>query len=65
MISHPKIGQCVRVHYKKSVARIAPYQDRVGYIQEVSRGPGPRNVCVDVDGALVMIPRGNLNMVEK
>lgn len=64
MIRFPKIGQKVQVHYNKRIARIAPHHGQVGHVQTVSRGPGPRNICVDINGKLVVIPRGNLNATE-
>ena len=33
---------------------------RSGTVRVVPRGPGPRNVGVEIEGRLVVIPRGNL-----
>ena len=60
MIFHPRIGQRVRVHYAKAAATVMPHHGKVGIVRVVSRGPGPRNVGVEIDGRLVVIPRGNL-----
>ena len=64
MIFHPHIGQCVRMHYAKRMAGIMPQHGKVGVVRVVSRGPGPRNVGVEIDGRLVTIPRGNLVAME-
>ena len=64
MISHPHIGQRVRMRYAKRTAAVMPFHGRTGIVRIVSRGPGPRNVGVEIDGRLVVIPRGNLVVVE-
>ena len=60
MIFHPRIGQHVRLHYAKGAAAAMPYHGRMGVVRVVSLGPGPRNVGVEIDGRLVVVPRGNL-----
>ena len=60
MIFHPRIGQHVRLHYAKRAAMVMPYHGRTGVVRVVSSGPGPRNVGVEIDGRLVVVPRGNL-----
>lgn len=65
MIWQPKPGQCVRVHYRPGFARIMPFQGLTGRVLVASRGPGPRNVLVEIDlptgkTLRVGIPRGNL-----
>ncbi len=50
----------MRIRYARKYAQLMPYHDRVGVVRIVSRGPGPRNVGVEVDGRLVVVPRGNL-----
>jgi len=65
MIFHPRMGQRVRVHYAKRRAAVMPYQGKVGVVRVVSRGPGPRNTGVEIDGQLVVVPRGNLVAVEE
>lgn len=60
MIFHPKVGQHVRVHYAQRAAPHMPYHGKYGVVRIVSRGPGPRNVGVEIDGQIVVIPRGNL-----
>ena len=65
MIFHPHSGQRVRIHYAKRSASIMPHHGRVGVVRVVSRGPGPRNVGVDLDGRTVVVPRGNLVAIEE
>jgi len=64
VIFHPRPGQCVRIHYAKRSAFIMPHHGKVGVVRIVSRGPGPRNVGVEIDGQTVVVPRGNLIAVE-
>ena len=63
MIFHPRIGQRVRVHYAKGIIPAMPYHGRTGTVRVVPRGPGPRNVGVEIERRLVVIPRGNLVVV--
>jgi hypothetical protein len=37
-----------------------PLHGRTGVVRIVTRGRGPRNVGVEIDGQIVVIPRGNL-----
>ncbi len=60
MIVHPKLGQSVQVWYRKAMAPCMPLHGRMGVVRIVSRGPGPRNHGVEVDGKIVVIPCGNL-----
>lgn len=60
MIFHPKPGERVRVHYAKAAADRMPFHGRTGVVRIVAKGPGPRNVGVEIDGRIVVIPRGNL-----
>ena len=60
MIFHPRVGQHARLHYAKRMAALAPHHGKVGVVQVVGSGPGPRNVGVEVDGRTVVVPRGNL-----
>jgi len=60
MIFHPRPGQHVRIRYAKRSASVMPHHGAVGVVRIVSRGPGPRNVGVEIDGRLVVVPRGNL-----
>jgi len=60
MIFHPRIGQRVRVHYARRVGAVMPYHGMHGLVRVVAAGPGPRNVGVEIDGRLVVVPRGNL-----
>lgn len=71
LIRHPKIGQRVRVWYAtrprrkrpglRAWAELMPLHGKTGTVAIVSRGPGPRNVGVTIDGRCVVVPRGNLN----
>jgi hypothetical protein len=60
MIFHPRPGQPVRLHYRKSAAFAIPHHGKAGVVRIVSRGPGPRNVGVETEARLVVAPRGNL-----
>lgn len=59
MIANPRLGQRVRVHYRRDYGAHMPLQDCVGVIVVVGRGR-PRNHGVMVDGALYTVPCGNL-----
>ena len=63
MIFHPQPGQHVRIHYARRSASIMPHHGRTGVVRIVANGPGPRNVGVEIEGLLVMVPRGNLAVV--
>ena len=65
MIFHPQPGQHVRIHYARRSASSMPHHGRTGVVRIVSKGPGPRNVGVEIDGFLVMVPRGNLVAVRE
>ena len=60
MIFHPRPGQHVRIHYAKRSASVMPHHGKTGVVRIVSRGPGPRNIGVEIKGHLVVVPRGNL-----
>jgi hypothetical protein len=60
MIFHPRVGQRVRLHYRRQASAVMPWHGRVGVVRFVTRGSGPRNVGVEVDGRLVVAARGNL-----
>lgn len=68
MIWHPKPGQKVRIHYRKSLQGNMPCQGLVGIVLGASRGPGPRNACIMCTYKETVwkeiVPRGNLQ-VEK
>ena len=65
MIFHPRVGQRVRVHYAKAFATSMPHHGKSGVVRIVAKGPGPRNVGVEIDGHLVVVPRGNLVAVQE
>lgn len=60
MMANPRVGQLVRVHYRKRFAAAMPWHGAVGVVEIVSRGPGPRNHGVRINGRLTAIPCGNL-----
>lgn len=60
MIYHPRVGTDARIHYAKDRRSQFPHHGRIGRIVSVGKGPGPRNVGVLIDGATVVVPRGNL-----
>ncbi len=62
MMLNPRIGQLVRIHYRKSLDAM-PLQDCVGVVVVASRGK-PRNHGVEVDGKVYVVPCGNLQRVE-
>jgi len=59
MIFHPKPGQRVRIHYARRWWPM-PYQGRTGVVRILARGRGPRNVGVEIEGRIIVVPRGNL-----
>lgn len=65
MIMQPKVGVTARVHYNKRDAPNRPYHGKIGEIVIVSRGKGPKNVGLEIDGKIVCVPRGNLMLLEK
>lgn len=66
MIWHPKPGQRVRIHYKRSMARFMPHHGATGTVQFCGGGPGPINAVVRLDdGHLACVPRGNLVAVRE
>ncbi len=64
MIFQPRVGQSVRIHYARQWARLMPYHGLTGVVRIVARGPGPRNVGVQIGGQMVVVPRGNLIATE-
>ena len=60
MIVHPHIGQRVQLWYAAYYCEHMPYHGRTGTVCIVSRGPGPRNHGVTIDGHVVCVPCGNL-----
>jgi hypothetical protein len=60
MISHPRIGQVVRLRYRESLRRIAPHHDRPGIVVAVCAGRKPRNHLVEIGDELVCVPAGHL-----
>ena len=50
----------MRVHYAKHYASAMPLHGKTGVVRLVAKGPGPRNVAVEIEGQVIVIPRGNL-----
>jgi len=65
VIRQPKIGQRVRLYYAKRYAWLMPYHGCEGKIVAVARGPGPIDAAVKVQGKCVIVPRGNLILLDK
>jgi len=60
VLVHPKIGAIVQVWYRKDRAAFMPWHGRLGIVRVVSKGPGPRNHGIEIDGRLVVVPCGNI-----
>jgi len=64
MIWHPKVGQRVALHFRRTVYRHMAYEGRCGTVMRGAGGRGPRNVEVLLEppeaGIRVVVPRGNL-----
>jgi hypothetical protein len=63
MMANPRVGQVVQVWYAKSYAHTMPLHGKVGTVEIVSKGK-PRNHGVLIDGALWVVPCGNLRKVQ-
>ena len=61
MMSYPRIGQLVQVWYAEDRLPM-PLHGRIGTVVVRSRGK-PRNHGVEIDGALFVVPCGNLRSV--
>jgi len=60
MIWHPRLGQRVELHYRKSMRCNGLHLER-GVVTVAGRGPGPINAAVALDnGRTVIVPRGNM-----
>ena len=64
MMTCPKPDQAVRVHYRPSLAAIMPHEGKVGVVELVAKGPGPRNHGVRIESELIVVPAGNLYKTE-
>lgn len=61
MIWRPRVGQRVRLHYRRGAAPLMPCHGLAGRVVCAGRGPGPRNALVRLDnGSRAVVPRGNL-----
>lgn len=64
MISTPRIGQRVRIYYRRDVAPHMPHHGRTGAVAVAGRAR-PRNHAVQLDdGPIVIVPAGNLQAVK-
>lgn len=61
MLSNPRLGQEVVVHYAKKTQAARPLHGKNGIIVIVSKGR-PRNHGVLIDGVVYAIPAGNLQI---
>ena len=59
MISNPRVGQSVQVHYAAKSAPHMPYHGRIGTVRIACKGK-PRNHGVEIDGRVIAFPCGNL-----
>ena len=68
MISHPRVGQAVRLRYRESRRRIAPHHDRVGVVVAVAvvrvdaekKRQTPLNHLIRIGDELVVVHAGQL-----
>lgn len=60
MLVSPRIGQEVDLRYGLLRRPVAPLHGCTGIVRIVSRGPGPRNHGVEVNGTLYVVPCGQL-----
>ena len=64
MILHPRPNQKVRIHYAEKWRSVLPWHGRIGTVAIIGRGPGPRNVGVEIYKKIIVFPRGNLVAVK-
>lgn len=62
MIVNPRKGMTAQVWYNKRVAPTMPLHGKIGVVTIVSKGR-PRNHGIVIDGALWVVPCGNLRKV--
>jgi hypothetical protein len=62
MIVHPRKGSTVQVWYVKRAAASMPFHARTGIVRIVSKGPGPRNHGIEIDGRIIGVPCGNIRI---
>jgi hypothetical protein len=65
MIVHPFIGQRVQLWYAAKWHGWAIYHGKCGVVVGRSRGPGPRNHMIEVEGRKVIVPCGNIRKEPK
>lgn len=64
MIIHPRPGSHVQIWYRREVAPHMPLHGRVVIVGAASRGPGPRNHAIEVEGRVYSVPAGNLRRAQ-
>jgi len=65
VIWHPRPGQRVELHYRKSMRGNGLHLAR-GIVRAVGTGLGPINAAVVLDdGTLVFVPRGNMMEIKE
>lgn len=64
MIRKPKLGSEVQCWYAEQKRKYVILHGRIGIVRFVSKGPGPRNHLVEVDGVGYVVPCGNLRKVK-
>lgn len=67
MLSNPKLGQKVRLHYAKNKCDQMPCHGLIGTVRIVSRpGTRPRNHGIDIPGiGVISVPCGNIRRVDE
>ena len=59
MLSNPRPGLEVRLHYRASLRPFAPWHGRRGIVRIAGKGK-PRNHVIEIDGRLIVVPCGHL-----
>lgn len=64
MISNPRLGQRVRLHYAAKKRAVHPHHGKLGTVFVAGKGK-PRNHGIELDdGTRVVVPCGNLVRAE-
>lgn len=64
MLANPRLGQAVRLRYRKGHPAAVLYQDAIGRVVIVCRGR-PRNHGIEIEGRIVVVPCGQLFKLEE
>lgn len=65
MLSSPKIGQRVRLHYAKHYRHLMPYHGQEGIVVIASKGRPRNHMVLLKSGKRVVVPAGNLIKAEQ